>query len=168
MGKTCAFLGNDYDKFWNVKLEHDMPSGLKEKIKEQIINLIENEGVYTFFVGEIGGYEKDAYDVVLEVKKEYPQIRVILVVSNMAKLNEVGGDGSCYIVHRRDFDDFILPDRCGSGYKKLCIVYRNRFIIENTDFIIAYNQRQGRAYEFCKAAKGKCVKVIELAEKRTS
>ena len=164
MGKTCAFLGNDYDKLWNIELGHNTPPGLKEKIKEQVINLIENEGVDTFFVGEIGGYEKDAYDVVLEVQKEYPQISVILIISKMTELNEFGIDESDYVAHRRDFDDFILPDKCATGYKKLCVVYRNRFIIESVDFIIAYNQRQGRAYEFCKAAKGKGVKVIELAE----
>ena len=42
--------------------------------------------------------------------------------------------------------------------------YRNRYIIENTDFIIAYNRYEGKAYEFCKQARGKGVKVIELAE----
>ena len=37
--------------------------------------------------------------------------------------------------------------------------------IENTDFIIAYNEYKGRAYEFCKQAKNKGVTIIELAEK---
>ncbi|MBQ9034542.1 MAG: hypothetical protein IJ099_01095 [Alphaproteobacteria bacterium] len=49
-----------------------------------------------------------------------------------------------------------------SNHKKLCIVYRNCYIIENTDFIIAYNKYKRRDYDFCQAAKGKGVKVIEL------
>lgn len=163
LGKTCAFLGNDYDKILGMKCGHRTPPGLKAQIREQAVNLIENEDVDTFLVGEKGGYEIDAYDVVLELQKEYPHIRIIFVISNITDLHEMGGDPS-YVARRRGFDDFIYPPKCELGYKRLGIVYRNRYIIENTDFIIAYNKREGKAYEFCKSAKGKGVKVIELAE----
>lgn len=164
MGKTCAFLGNNYDKFLNINLGHRTPPNLKARIREEVINLIENEDVDTFLVGEKGGYEVDAYDVVLEVQKEYPQIRIYLVISQMTDLHEMGVRDGDQVIERRGFDDFILPPKCELGYKRLCIVYRNRYIIENTDFIIAYNKREGKAFEFCKAAKGNGVKVIELAE----
>ena len=163
MGKTCAFLGNNYDKFLNVNLGHHTPPNLKARIREEVINLIENEDVDTFLVGEKGGYEIDAYDVVLDVQKEYPQIRIYLVISQMTDLHEMGGDSS-YVAERRGFDDFIYPPKCELGYKRLGTVYRNRYIIENTDFIISYNKREGKAYEFCKSAKAKGVKVIELAK----
>lgn len=84
----------------------------------------------------------------------------------MTDLHEMGVRDGAQVIERRGFDDFILPPKCELGYKRLCIVYRNRYIIENTNFIIAYNKREGKAYEFCKAAKGKGVKVIELAEKQ--
>lgn len=163
LGKTCAFLGNNYDKVLDVKVGHRTPQGLKEQICKEIINLIENEKVDTFLVGERGGYEIDAYDVVLAVRREYRHIKVYLVISAVTDLNEMGGIYYKQGNKRRDFDDFILPPKCESGYKKLCIVYRNRFIIENTDFIIAYNKYEGRAKEFCKAAEIKGVKVVELA-----
>lgn len=164
MSKTCAFLGNDYDKIFGRWCGHNTPPNLKERIREQIINLIENEDVDTFLVGELGGYEIDAYDTVLEVQKEYPNITITLVISKITELHEVGECDAHYVQKRRPCDNWIYPDKCATGYRRLCIVYRNRYIIENTDFIIAYNRRQGRAYEFCKAAKGKGVKVIELAE----
>ena len=164
MSKTCAFLGNDYDKILGRKSGHNTPPNLKERIKAEIINLIENEDVTEFLVGELGGYEIDAYDTVLEVQKEYPSIQIILVISKITDLHEVGAPKDTYIPERRSFDDFIFPSKCELGYKKLGIVYRNRYIIENTDFIIAYNRYEGRAYEFCKAAKGKGVTVIELGE----
>lgn len=163
VGKTCAFLGNDYDKILGMKCGHRTPPGLKAQIREQAVNLIENEDVDTFLVGEKGGFEIDAYDVVLELQKEYPHIRIIFVISNITDLHEMGGDSS-YVAQRRGFDDFIYPPKCELGYKRLGIVYRNRYIIENTDFIIAYNKREGKAYEFCKSAKSKGVKVVELAE----
>ena len=78
MGKVCAFLGNNYDKFGIIEFGHPTPVGLKARIRQEIINLIENKDVDTFLVGEIGGYEKDAYDVVLSVQKEYPKIRIYI------------------------------------------------------------------------------------------
>ena len=78
-------------------------------------------------------------------------------------LHEMSVRDGAQVIERRGFDDFILPPKCELGYKKLCIVYRNRYIIENTYFIIAYNKYKGRAYEFCKQAKNKGVKIIELA-----
>lgn len=162
MGKTCAFLGNDYDKVLNIKSEHRTPPNLRKLIRREVINLIENEDVDTFLVGEIGGYEKDAYDVVLSVQEEYPKVHVYLVISQMNDLQKAGDIYRQNLAEHRGFDDFILPIKCEFGYKKLCIVYRNRYIIENTDFIIAYNKYEGKAYEFCKTAQSRGVKVIEL------
>ena len=163
MGKICAFLGNSYDKFLNLKIGHNTPPNLKARIREEVINLIEHEDVDTFLVGEIGGYEKDAYDVVLAVQREYPKIQIYLVISKMSDLHKTGFSEEDEVIRRWGFDDFIFPLKCEFGSKRLCIVYRNRYIIENTDFIIAYNEYKGKAYNFCKAAKGNGVKVIELA-----
>lgn len=54
------------------------------------------------------GYEVDIYDVVLSVQKEYPQIRIYLVISQMADLHEMRVINERNIVKRRGFDDFIL------------------------------------------------------------
>lgn len=51
LGKTCAFLGNDYDFMHGRKRERRPRIWLREKVKEEIINLIENEDVTTFFCG---------------------------------------------------------------------------------------------------------------------
>ena len=164
MGKVCAFLGNDYDTVCGRKYPHSTPPNLKEKIKKQIINLIENENVTEFWVGEIGGYEQDAYDTVLKVKQTYPDIRIIFVISKVTDLHEINmSDKSGFIPQRRAFDDYIFPPACELGYKRMCIVYRNRYITENADFIIAYNERQGKAYEFCKRALAKGCILIELS-----
>lgn len=135
---------------------------LVENVKQEIIRLIQNEDVDTFLVGEIGGFEEDAYDAVLAVKKAYPQIKIILVISKISELHDIDRDDSEYVNQRKPLDDFILPDKCSTGCKRLSIVYRNNFIIENTDFIIAYNKYHGRAYEFCKQAQNKGITVINI------
>ena len=145
MSKTCAFFGNDY--IWS-KPE------IIEQIKEQVLLLIKNNDVKTFLVGQKGAYENDAYNSVLQIKQQYNNIKILLVVASMLEVNREG----------RPFDDFIFPDEINFHNKRWCIVYRNNWIIENSDFIIAYNQYEGRAYDICKKAKNKGVTVIELTE----
>ena len=134
MSKTCAFFGNDY--IWS-KPE------IIEQIKEQVLLLIKNNDVKTFLVGQKGAYEN-----------EYNNIKIVLVVASMQEVNREG----------RPFDDFIFPDEINFHNKRWCIVYRNNWIIENSDFIIAFNQYEGRAFDICKKAKNKGVMVIELTE----
>lgn len=148
MTKSCAFFGNDYQ--WSR-------STVVAQLKEVIVRLIEERGVDTFYVGQKWAYENDAYNAVLQIQKDKPDIKIILVVSNMREVNE-----GC-----RKYDDFVLPDKSAVGCKRWCIVHRNNWIVENTDFIVAYNQYQGRAFEVCKRAKNKGVTVIELANMPT-
>jgi len=145
MGKVCAFFGNDYG--------HSTPLGLKEKIKREIIRLIQEESVDTFLVGIKGGYEKDAYRIVLSLKEQFPDISVVFVASTVQEMNN----------NVFPCNDVMLPCGCQVTYKRWCIVERNNWIIEYTDFIIAYNFMQGRAFKFCRKAARKGVKVIELA-----
>ena len=117
--------------------------------------MIEKENVTNFWVGEIGGFENDAYDALLKIKKIFPDIKIILVISKTSEL---------HTKEERYFDDFVFPGRCSVGCKRLSIVYRNLYLIENTDFIISYNKYKYRAYKFCEKARQRGVKIIELAE----
>ena len=101
MNKTCAFLGNDYDFTHGKKRLRRPDLALRLRVQAQIVDLIENEDVDTFLVGEIGGFEEDAYESVLEVKKSYPDIKVILVISKLAELHPTGLDDR-HLIYREN------------------------------------------------------------------
>ncbi len=164
MDKVCAFLGNDYEHFAKPKL-------IKERVKEQILKLIQEEDIDTFLVGEIGRYEQDAYDAVLEMREEHPELsfQIHLIIAYLSQLHRhqkvpVDMLGEPLIDERRACDDVIFPEKAEFGYKRWGIVHRNNYIINNCDFIIAFNHQQGRAFRFCQRARRKGVQVIELAE----
>ena len=71
MSKSCAFFGNDY------KWRRD---DIIEKVKEQALILIKEESVDTFYVGSKGAYERDAYNAVLQIKQNNPDIIIILLL----------------------------------------------------------------------------------------
>ena len=146
MAKKCAFLGNDYSI---------SPDGTSEKITAEIRTLIKTEGVDTFFVGSKGGYELDAYKTVVKLKQEeFPNIQIVFVIANTPELQRI----------KLPFDDFVYPPKAEAENKRWCIVHRNNWIVDNTDFVIAYNRYHGRAFKFCESADRKGVKVIELAK----
>ena len=154
MENACVFLGNDYDKFLKINLGHCMPSNLnKVHIHKEIIHLIKNEDIDTFFVREIGGYE-GIYDVILKVQKGFPCIHTFSAISKMTYLSETRFKTSSRTI-RKNFDNFIFSSRCELDYKKLGIMYRNWYGVENTDFIIAYNKKHGKIYDSANKLKQK-------------
>lgn len=71
--KTCCFSGhriisnNDYDKVY-------------KKTKQIVVDLIKNKGIRYFGTGGALGFDTLAAHVILDLKKEYPQIKLILVL----------------------------------------------------------------------------------------
>lgn len=62
------------------------------------------------------------------------------------------------------FDDFYYPPLAELGYKAWSIAKRNEWIIEQTDYVVAYNEYRGRAYNYCKKAKRKGKIIIGLGK----
>ena len=50
MGKACTFFGH-----------HDCPSSIKPKLREILIDLIENHAVNMFYVGQQGAFDAIEY-----------------------------------------------------------------------------------------------------------
>lgn len=108
MENACVFLGNNYDKFLKINLGHCMPSNLnKVHMHKEIIHLIKNEDIDTFFVREIGGYE-GIYDVILKVQKGFPCIHTFSAISKITYLLETRLKENIRIIICKSFVDFIL------------------------------------------------------------
>ena len=74
-GKTCAFTGHRPQSLpFGFDESDDRCDALKEELREQIINLIENEGVTHYISGMALGVDLMAAEIVLDMKKNYPDI----------------------------------------------------------------------------------------------
>ena len=60
---VCAFFGH-----------RDAPIEIRNKIKETVINLIEEKDVTKFYVGNNGNFDGMAWSVLKELSGMYPQI----------------------------------------------------------------------------------------------
>lgn len=145
MGKTCVFLGNA--DILDVK-------GTADKIRQSAVDLITQKQVDTFFVGTKGEFEILAHKIIEQVKCDYPEIKIMLVIAYVKDLERCP----------YSFDDFYYPWKVEKSHKWWCIAKRNDWLIEQADFVIACNYYQGRAYGYCQKARRKGKEIIEIGE----
>lgn len=145
MSKICSFLGNA--KIW-------LQNEVAENLKSTLVRLIKDEQVDTFYVGTKGDFELLAHKIVTLLQHDYPHIKIWLIIAYTEDLHKC----------RYSFDEFFYPTLSELGYKRWSISKRNDWIIENTDYIIACNQYEGRAFKFCQKAIRKNKTVIEIGK----
>lgn len=114
---------------------------LKEKLKKEIINLIEHHGVSTFYNGGKGGFDWLCAECVKELKNDYPLIKSYLILAYMPKKKNQF-DVNLY----KKFDATLYPE-IENTPPKFAIVKRNEWMIDKSDFLIAYVEHNwGGAY----------------------
>lgn len=135
---ACTFFGH-----------RDCPSGIRGKLQAEIDRLICNHGVETFYVGTQGSFDRMAYAALVELRQRYRYIKVYRVLAYMPKLSVVAADRSV-------LDDTILPEGIENAHPRYAIVIRNKWMIDRSDYVIAYvTHTFGGAYQAVERAKKK-------------
>ena len=136
--KTCCFSGhriisnNDYDKVYN-------------DTKKAVISLIE-KGVIYYGAGGALGFDTLAAQVVLDLKKEYPQIKLILVLpcaNQTMRWNQ--RDIEVYDDIKSKADKVVTLSEC---YYEGCMQARNRYLVQGSNYCVCYlkNVSSGTGY----------------------
>lgn len=126
--KICTFAGHGEIYGENT---------LKEKLKKEIINLIENQEVTTFYNGGKGQFDWLCADFVKELKNDYPLIKSYLILAYMP-----GKKKQFDIDFYKTFDDTLYPE-IEKTSPKFAIIKRNEWMIDKSDFLIAYVEHNG-------------------------
>ena len=120
---------------------------LRAKLKKEIIGLIER-GVVFFGAGGALGFDMLAEETVIELKADYPHIRLILVLpcppdQQTMKWSTDQRQRYYEILERADKVRVLSPQ-----YTDDCMYARNRRLVENSAYLICYlrEQRGGTAY----------------------
>lgn len=140
---ACTFFG------------HRRYSGtMRQKIRSEIVDLIENNNVDLFYVGANGNFDREVAIELREIKKIYPFIKYYVVLSYFPSESD-----------KLNIDEnlpTLLPDGIENVLPKFAIVWRNNWMIKRSDYVIAFAERIGGAMNFARIAesKGKIVKRI--------
>ena len=138
---TCTFFGH-----------RDCDEKIFKSLKKAIIELIQNEGVTKFYVGNNGGFDRLVLRALGECKCIFSHIDYCVVLAYMPK-NEA-------------FDhSTIFPEELVKVPKRYAISHRNKYMIEKSDFVIAFiTHNFGGAYNSIVKAEKMNKKVINLCK----
>ena len=114
---------------------------LRTKLKKEIIGLIER-GVMFFAVGGAWGFDMLAEEMVLQLKENYPHIRLILVLpcppeQQTMKWSDDQRHRYYDILQKADKVRILSPQ-----YTDGCMLERNRHLVDNSAYLICYLRKQ--------------------------
>ncbi|MBQ7912833.1 MAG: DUF1273 family protein [Clostridia bacterium] len=133
--KSCAFTGH------RVLTDGFSPRKLKKEIKKLIL-----QGVDTFYNGMAMGFDLLAAEKTLELKKKYPNIRLILCIPCYEQeKNFCQKDKDRYAAIYKKADERVYV---ADAYYRGCMQARNRYMADRADVLIAYCEKSegGAAY----------------------
>ncbi len=142
INKTCAFTGH-----------RDVRDDLDIKALTELVQTFIDGGIDTFLSGMARGFDLIAAEVVLKLKEKNPHIKLIACVPcpNQEKYFNDEDKEKYYSVLKRCDEVKVLSEK----YYKGCMHTRNRFMVDNSCKLIAYDRAQdgGTVYTVGYAAK---------------
>lgn len=136
---ACTFFGHG-----------DCPETKYSNILQAIQNLITEKNIITFYVGTQGNFDSLVYRALRNLRADFPQIRIYRVLAYLPKDNSL-------------ISDSILLEGIELIHPRYAISWRNRWMIEHSDYVIAYiTHNYGGAARFVNEAKRKGKTVINL------
>ena len=153
-GKTCCFTGHRLIPYKDMR-------EIEEKLSRAIVDCI-MQGYTNFIAGGALGFDSLAANTVINIRKRFPQIRLIMALPCRDQHSKWAVRDQ--IEYRRIInlanDVICLNEKYCTG----CMHMRNRFMVDHSGICIAYltHMSGGTAYTARYAAE-KGVKVINIA-----
>ena len=112
---TCTFFGH-----------RNCPDAIRTKLREVLVELIVNNGVETFYVGNHGRFDAIVRSVLRELKEEYHQMNYAVVLAYMPCKQ-----------HEDDLDT-MLPEGIEFVHPRYAISWRNSWMLQQSDYVVTY------------------------------
>ena len=144
--KACTFFGH-----------RELFENLESALYQAIENLIVHESVDTFYVGNHGQFDALVRRVLKDLDKKYSIHYAVVLAYMPTTKNEY-----------EDLSDTMLPEGLETVHPRYAIDRRNKWMIDQSDFVIAYvTHGWGGAAKYASLAKrkGKIVYSLIAQEK---
>lgn len=124
-------------------------------LEKTILDLIENNGVRVFYVGNNGDFDRIVTSVLRRMCLSYKNIEYYTVLAYLPTNNEYDNTNT----------HTILPEGIELVHPRFAIDKRNRWMVEQAQFVITYTVNTfGGAYKFSQLAQRKGKTVINIAD----
>ena len=137
---ACTFFGH-----------RDCPDFVKHKLLAAIENLIAEKHVTTFYVGNHGNFDRLVTSLLRDLAVLHPDIKYYVVLAYLPTK-----------AYSESYES-IFPEGIEDVPKRFAIDFRNRWMIEKSDYVITYvNRSFGGAAKAKGYAKKQGKNVIEI------
>lgn len=131
-----------------------MEEGLVKLLKE----LIQAKPYVVFLVGRNGEFDEYAASVIKRMRREINDESSELDLVLPYTVSDIE-------YYEKYYDDVIIPERSSAAHRKNAITQRNRWMIERSDLIVCYVEREnGGAYDALRYAERLGKQIINLAK----
>lgn len=145
--KCCTFFGH-----------RTCPSEIKQKLYDVLENLITNEGVKVFYVGNQGSFDKIVCSVLERLSKDYPHIVCTVVLAYFPTENKDN------LFKLQDGIGTIYPEGIETAPKRFAIDWRNRWLLKQADYVVTYiTHSWGGAAKYAEKAKRLGKRIVNIA-----
>ena len=142
---ACTFFGH-----------RDCPNSIKPKLREALIDLIENYAVDIFYVGQQGAFDSLVRTVLKELKMEYPHIDYAVVLECIPPKHDV--------FDTRDYSDTIFPEGIEKVHPRFAISWRNKWMLNQSEYVVTYiTHSWGGASQFAEMAERQKKHIIKIS-----
>ena len=133
---------------------YSMEEGLVKLLKE----LIQAKPYVVFLVGRNGEFDEYAASVIKRMRREINDESSELDLVLPYTVSDIE-------YYEKYYDDVIIPERSSAAHHKNAITQRNRWMIERSDLIVCYVEREnGGAYDALRYAERLGKQIINLAK----
>ncbi len=140
---VCTFFGH-----------RDCPESIKPILRSTLVDLIQNQGVDLFYVGNQGQFDAYVRRTLQELTRIYPHVRYAVV---LACLPGIAGE-------YEDASDTVLPEGLETVHPRFAVSRRNEWMLCRADFAVTYiTHTWGGAYRYAGKARKQRKTVINLA-----
>ena len=134
-----------------------------QKHEEKILNILADrvgEVNADFYLGGYGNFDNFAYECCKKYQKSHPKVSIIFITPYITLEYQKN-----HLKEQEKMFDAIIYPEIEKIPKRFAIVYRNRWMIDQADLIIAgVNHSFGGAYKAFLYAKAKKKEIINLFE----
>ena len=133
-----------------------------EEYEKKVLSFFEErigDSAVDFYLGGYGNFDSFAYDCAKKYKATHPKASLIFVTPYF----DISYQKNHLEAIKSKYDDIFYPE-IEDKPRKFAITYRNRYMVEVADCVIAYVTHDwGGAYTTYRYAKGKGKEILNIA-----
>ncbi len=138
----CTFFGHS-----------DAPQNISNNIKNAILSIIKDKGVNKFYIGNHGNFDNMVIKILKELVKANGDLQFYIVLAYLPQKRDS---------YRFSNDITIYPEELEKVPKRFAILERNKWMLNQSDYIITYVRHIGNAKFFKELAENRGKIIIEL------